>query len=102
MSQAVPMTDGTFTLVDAGGRNYLTAAERERFLEMARVRRRTRAERGPDRHAEALQEPLAKRSGTGTAHALELVHRLRSLEGEDCPIRSIARQTTNRQVREIM
>jgi len=53
------MTDGTFTLVDAGGRNCLTAAERERFLEVARVRRRTRAERGPDRHAEALREPLA-------------------------------------------
>ena len=30
------MTDGTFTLVDARGRKYLTAKERERFLAAAR------------------------------------------------------------------
>ena len=30
------MTDGTFTLVDARGRKYLTARERERFLAAAR------------------------------------------------------------------
>ena len=31
------MTDGTFTLVDARGRKYLTRAERERFLTAARA-----------------------------------------------------------------
>ena len=31
------MTDGTFTLVDARGRKYLTAKERERFLAAARA-----------------------------------------------------------------
>ena len=31
------MADGTFTLVDARGRKYLTRAERERFLAAARA-----------------------------------------------------------------
>ena len=31
------MTDGTFSLVDARGRKYLTRAERERFLAAARA-----------------------------------------------------------------
>ncbi len=31
------MTDGTFTLVDARGRKYLTVKERERFLAAARA-----------------------------------------------------------------
>ena len=31
------MTDGAFTLVDARGRKYLTALERERFLAAARA-----------------------------------------------------------------
>ena len=40
------MTDGTFTLVDARGRKYLTAKERERFLAAARAPQARRPDPG--------------------------------------------------------
>ena len=130
------MTDGTFTLVDARGRKYLTRAERERFLTAARahprpgvqtlartlamtgcrvsealgdprVRCRPRGGRTPNREPEAPDGPLAGRSGPrGLVHAVELVHRLRRLQGSargaTRPLWPITRQTANRQVGAVM
>lgn len=45
---------------------------------------------------------MAKRSGTRTVHALELVHRLSSPQGEDRPNWPVGRRTTNRQVSAIL
>ena len=104
------MTDGTFTLVDARGRKYLTAKERERFLAAARSHpkpdvqtlARTLATTGC-RVSEALGSracdvnleanevwiaTLKRRTDPWRAvavpedlvHALELVHRLRRLQ----------------------
>ena len=129
------MTDGTFTLVDVRGRKYLTAPERERFLAAARSHpkpavqtlARTLAMTGcrvsealgiracdVDLEANELRISTLKRR---TDHwravpvpedlvALELVHRLRRLQGSARgaarPLWSITRQTANRQVGAIM
>ena len=104
------MTDGTFTLVDARGRKYLTAAERERFLAAARSHPKpgvqtlahTLAMTGcpvseglgirpcdVDREAGELRIATLKRRRPhwravpvpeDLVHALELVHRLRRLQ----------------------
>ena len=105
------MTVGTFTLVDARGRKYLTAKERERFLEAARSHpkpavqtlARTLAMTGC-RVSEALEiracdvdldanevriATLKRRTDHWRAvpvpddlvHALELVHRVRRAQG---------------------
>ena len=130
------MTDGTFTLVDARGRKYLTAKERERFLAAARAHpkpgvqtlARTLAMTGC-RVSEALGiracdvnleagelriATLKRRKDHWRAvpvpedlvHALELVHRLRRLQGSgrcaNRPLWPITRQTANRRVGAIM
>ena len=104
------MTDGTFTLVDARGRKYLTAKERERFLAAARAHpkpgvqtlARTLAMTGcrvsealgiracdVDIEAGELRIATLKRRTEhwravpvpeDLVHALELVHRLRSAQ----------------------
>ena len=120
------MTESTFSLVNARGRKYLTAAERKRFLAAVRthpkpavqtlaqtlaltgcqvsealahpgLRRRPRSERAPDRDAQAPESPLARRSRPGGPdYALELVHRLRRAQG------SPRRARGNRQVDALM
>ena len=106
------MTDGTFTLVDARGRKYLTAGERERFLAAARAHpkpavqtlARTLAMTGcrvsealgiracdVDLEAGELRIATLKRRTEhwravpvpeDLVHALELVHRVRRAPGE--------------------
>ena len=105
------MTDGTFSLVDARGRKYLTAGERERFLAVVRSHpkpavqtlARTLAMTGcrvsealgiracdVDLEASELRIATLKRRTDhwravpvpeALAHALELVHRVRRTQG---------------------
>ena len=130
------MTDGAFSLVDARGRKYLTAPERERFLAVARAHpkpvvqtlARTLAMTGcrvsealgiracdVDLEANEVRIATLKRRKDhwravpvpeDLVHALELVHRLRRLQGSgrcaNRPLWPITRQTANRRVGAIM
>ena len=126
------MTESTFSLVNARGRKYRTAAERKRFLAAVRTHPKPAvqtlaqtgcrvsealATRACDVDLEAREVRIAtlkrRRAAWRTVpvpedliHAFELVHRLRRTQGSARGAKSllwpITRQTANRQVGAIM